>query len=166
MSSHESLSSPPGFHLPQLNGLADGIVAAEAEPTVIELTYHDTPDLRLARAGVTLLYRGDDGWVVMLGRETTAGPQLRRDEHRFEGEAGQPPPAAVDLVRALVRTARVAPVARLRTRRRRVDLHDQFDKSLGEVLDDEVTVLASGRVAARFRQLDVEVDDAAPEGLA
>jgi hypothetical protein len=29
------------------------------------------------------------------------------------------------------------------------------------VLDDEVTVLASGRVAAR-RELEVEVDDAAP----
>ncbi|HEX3667667.1 MAG TPA: CHAD domain-containing protein [Acidimicrobiia bacterium] len=166
MSSHESLSSPPGFHLPQLNGLADGIAAVEGEPTVIELTYHDTQDLRLARAGVTLLYRGDDGWVVTLGRETAAGPQLRHDEHRFEGAAGQPPAAAVDLVRALVRTARVAPVARLRTRRRRVELHDASDKSLGEVLDDEVTVLASGRVAARFRELEVEVDDAAPEGLA
>ena len=166
MSSHESLSSPPGFHLPQLNGLADGIAADESEPTVIELTYQDTPDLRLARAGVTLLYRGDDGWVVTLGRETTAGPQLRRDEHRFEGEAGQPPPAAIDLVRALVRTARVGPVARLRTRRRRVELRDASDKSLGEVFDDEVTVLASGRVAARFRELEVEVDDAAPAGLA
>ena len=166
MSSHESLSSPPGFHLPQLSGIADGIVSVEAEPTVIELTYHDTPDLRLARAGVTLLYRGDDGWVVTLGRETVAGPQLRRDEHRFEGEAGQPPAAAVDLVRALVRTARVAPVARLRTRRRRVELRDSSDKTLGEVLDDEVTVLASGRVAARFRELEVEVDDAAPGGLA
>src|SRR5205814_345627 len=162
VTSHDSLSSPPGFHLPQLNGLADGIAADEAEPTVIELTYHDTPDLRLARAGVTLLFRGDDGWVVKLGRETTTGPQLRHDEHRFEGAAGQPPAAAVDLVRALVRTARVAPVARLRTRRRRVELHDASDKSLGEVLDDEVTVLASGRVAARFRELEVEVDDAAP----
>ncbi len=166
MSTHESLSSPPGFHLPQLNGLANGITAVDAEPTVIELTYHDTPDLRLARAGVTLLYRGDDGWVVTLGRETTAGPQLRHDEHRFEGEAAPPPAAAVDLVRALVRTARVGPVARLRTRRRRVELHDASEKSLGEVLDDEVTVLASGRVAARFRELDVEVDDTAPEGLA
>ena len=48
MSSHESLSSPPGFHLPQLNGLADGIAADEAEPTVIELTYHDTRDLRIS----------------------------------------------------------------------------------------------------------------------
>jgi CHAD domain-containing protein len=166
VSSRQSLSSPPGFTLPDLRGLADGITADDAEPTVIELTYHDTPDLRLARAGVTLLYRGDEGWVVTLGRETTSGPELPHDEHRFEGVAGQPPPDAVDLVRALVRTARVTPVARLRTRRRRVELHDSSDKALGEVLDDEVTVLASGRVAARFRELEVELDDAAPDGLA
>jgi CHAD domain-containing protein len=166
VSSRESLSSPPGFHLPPLSGVADGIASEEAEPTVVELTYYDTPELRLARAGVTLLYRGDEGWVVTLGRDTVAGPELRPDEHRFEGEAGQPPPAAVDLVRALVRTARVAPVARLRTRRRRVELRDSSEKTLGEVLDDEVTVLASGRVAARFRELEVEVDDAAPAGLA
>jgi CHAD domain-containing protein len=166
VTAHESLSSPPGFHLPPLSDVADGVVSDETDPTVIELTYYDTPDLRLARAGVTMLYRGDDGWVVTLGRETSSGPQLRRDEHRFEGEAGQPPAAAVDLVRALVRTARVAPVARLRTRRRRVELRDSSEKALAEVLDDEVTVLASGRVAARFRELEVEVDDAAPAGLA
>jgi CHAD domain-containing protein len=166
VSSRQFLSSPPGFHLPQLDGLVDGIDADEAEPAVIELTYHDTPDLRLARAGVTLLYRGDDGWVVTLGRETAAGPELPHDEHRFEGQAGHPPAAAVDLVRALVRTARVAPVARLRTRRRRVELHDSSGKMLGQVLDDEVTVRAGGRVAARFRELEFEVDDAAPVGLA
>ena len=165
MSSRQFLSSPPGFQLPALTGLVDGIDADQAEPAVIELTYHDTPDLRLARAGVTLLYRGDDGWVVTLGRETAGGPELPHDEHRFEGGAGHPPAAAVDLVRALVRTARVTPVARLRTRRRRVELHAS-GKTLAEVLDDEVTVLAGGRVAARFRELELDVDDAAPEGLA
>jgi CHAD domain-containing protein len=167
VSTRRSLSSPPGFHLPALSGAAEGVVAAPAElPTVIESTYHDTPDLRLARAGATLLYRDDDGWVVKLGRETAGGPPLPHDEHRFDGGAGEPPAEAVDLVRALVRTARVAPVARLRTRRRRVELHDPSGKTLAEVLDDEVTVLDSGRVAARFRELEVEVDDAAPEELA
>jgi CHAD domain-containing protein len=166
VSSRQSLSSPPGFKLPDLSGLVDGITAADGEPTAIELIYYDTPDLRLARAGATLLYRGDEGWIVTLGRETAVGPELPRDDHRFEGPAGQPPPDAVDLVRALVRTARVTTVARLRTRRRRVELRDSSDKPLGEVHDDEVTVLASGRVAARFRELDVELDDAAPEGLA
>lgn len=165
MSSRQSLSSPPGFHLPSLDGLADGIDAVEGEPGVIELTYHDTPDLRLARAGATILYRGDDGWVVTLGRATSDDPEHPPREHRFEGEAGQPPAAALDLVRAIVRTSKVSPVARLRTRRRPVELHDTSGKTLGEVVDDEVTVLAGGRVAARFREVELEVDDAAPEGL-
>src|SRR5262249_61723136 len=59
----------------------------------------------------------------------------------------------------------VGPVARLRTRRRPVDLRDASGKTLGEVLDDEVTVLAGGRVAARFREVELVVDDVAPEGL-
>ncbi|HKA92692.1 MAG TPA: CHAD domain-containing protein, partial [Acidimicrobiia bacterium] len=165
MSSRESLSSPPGFHLPPLTGLADGIEAVEGEPRVIEVTYHDTPDLRLARAGAALLYRGDAGWVVTLGhgRKRDSGGAER--EHRFDGEPGQPPAAALDLVRALVRTGKVGPVARLRTRRRSVELRDSSGKTLGDVLDDEVTVLAGGRVAARFREVELEADDAAPAGL-
>ncbi len=165
MSSRQSLSSPPGFQLPPLSGLADGIEAVDGEARVIEVTYHDTPDLRLARAGAALLYRGDGGWVVTLGRGKRGHSDLADEEHRFEGEPGQPPAAALDLVRALVRTSKVGPVARLRTRRRSVELHDPSGKMLGEVLDDEVTVLAGGRVAARFREVELEVDDAAPEAL-
>ncbi|HMF82631.1 MAG TPA: CYTH and CHAD domain-containing protein [Acidimicrobiia bacterium] len=165
MSSRQSLSSPPGFQLPSLGGLADGIDAVGGEQDVIELTYHDTPDLRLARAGATLLYRADDGWLVTLGRGSAADPERPRHEYRFEGHASEPPAAALDLVRALVRTSKVGPVARLRTRRRPVDLRDASGKTLGEVLDDEVTVLAGGRVAARFREVELVVDDVAPEGL-
>lgn len=167
MSSRRSLSSPPGFQLPPLGGLVDGVEAVEGEAGVVELTYHDTPDLRLARAGATLLYRGNDGWVVTLGRGTSGDADSDRPprEHRFEGEASPPPAAALDLVRALVRTAKVGPVARLRTRHRPVELHDASGKTLGEVLDDEVTVLAGGRVAARFREVELEVEDAAPEEL-
>ena len=166
MSSRHHLSSPPGFHLPQLSGAADGIVAEAVEPDTFESTYHDTPDLRLCRAGATLLCRSDEGWIVKLGRETPAGPPLPQDEHRFEGDAREVPEAALDLVLALVRTAKVGPVAKLRTRRRRVELQDESGKPLGDVLDDEVTVRDRGRVAARFRELEVELDDAAPKGLA
>lgn len=165
MSTRQTLSSPPGFRLPPLDGLVDGIEPVHGEPSVIELTYYDAPDLRLARAGATLLYRGDDGWMVTLGRATTDDPGHARREHRFDGEPGDPPAAALDLVRALVRTSKVGPVARLRTRRRPVELHDPSGKTLGEALDDEVTVLAGGRVAARFREVELEVDDAAPEEL-
>src|SRR5262249_17434007 len=149
VSSRQSLSSPPGFQLPSLGGLADGIDAVGGEQDVIELTYHDTPHLRLARAGATLLYSADDGWLVTLGRGSAADPERPRHEYRFEGHASEPPAAALDLVRALVRTSKVGPVARLRTRRRPVDLRDASGKTLGEGLDDEVALPAGGRGAAR-----------------
>jgi CHAD domain-containing protein len=171
VSSRRALSSPPGFRLPDLRDVADGVGAEVVEPATLESTYHDTSDLRLARAGAILRHSGDEGWVVSFEtRDTpndTPGAALTTSgDHHFDGEPGEPPEAALDLVRALVRTAPVAPVARLRTRRRRIELHDQEGKRLGDVIDDEVSVLGRGRVAARFRELDVAVDDDAPDDLA
>jgi CHAD domain-containing protein len=167
VSSRQRLSSPPGFQLPELRDVVDGVGVETVEPTTLESWYHDTSDLRLARAGAILRYRTDDGWLVRFAdRDTPSPAQPSRGEHRFDGEHGRPPEAALDAVRALVRTARVVPVARLRTLRRRVELHDEMGKPLGAVVDDQVTVLDRGRVAARFRELEVEVDDAAPDGLA
>ena len=42
---------------------------------------------------------------------------------------------------------------------------DLEDRLLGEVADDEVSVLAGRRIAARFRELEVEITDDTPEGL-
>jgi CHAD domain-containing protein len=170
VSSPQRFSSPPGFRLPDLRDAAPGVGAEVFEPTTLESTYHDTPDLRLARAGTTLRHRSDDGWLVRFeprdDQRGAPGTALGgRGEHRFDGDATGPPDAALDLVQALVRTARVAPVARLRTRRRRIELHDESGKPLGEVTDDEVSVLKRGRVAARFRELEVDVDDHAPDVL-
>ena len=81
-------------------------------------TYYDTPDLRLTRAGASLRYRDDDGWTVKLPDETGAGP-LVRGEHVFGGGPATPPPGALELVAARVRTARLAPVVRLHTTRHR-----------------------------------------------
>jgi CHAD domain-containing protein len=167
VSSRHPLSSPPGFRFPELRDVVDGVGVETVEPTTLESWYHDTSDLRLARAGAILRYRSDEGWLVRFAdRDTSTPAPPEHGEHRFDGEQGRPPEPALDLVRALVRTGRVVPVARLRTRRRRVELHDEMGKPLGEVVDDEVTVLSGGRVAARFRELEVEVDDAAPDGLA
>jgi CHAD domain-containing protein len=171
VSSRQALSSPPGFRLPELRDVLGGVGAEAHEPTTLESTYYDTSDLRLARAGAILRHRTDDGWVVRFEtRETPSdvpgGAPTAQGDHHFDGEPGSPPDAALDLVGALVRTARVVSVARLRTRRRRVELHDDAGNRLGDIVDDEVSVLGGGRVAARFRELDVAVDDAAPEGLA
>ena len=79
-------------------------------------TYYDTADLRLARAGASLRYRNDDGWTVKLpGRRRRRRALVRSRAARRRRPRGDPPDAALDLVRALVRTAPLAPVARLDT---------------------------------------------------
>jgi CHAD domain-containing protein len=89
-----------------------------------------------------------------------------RGEHSFAGGPESPPVAAVDLVRAWVRTAPVQAVARLKTRRRRIELTDLGGKKVAEVVDDEVSVLDDGRISSRFRELEVELGEGAPVGLA
>jgi CHAD domain-containing protein len=160
------LSAWAGFVLPDLSGLAEAVYAEPLGLRTLEAVYFDTPDLRLARWGVTLRYRTGDGegWTAKLpdGEE---GPALVRREVPFPGGPGAPPAEAVDLLRAYVRTSALAPVARLRTRRQGVALCDEEGHRLAEVVSDEVTVLDRRRVAARFREVEVEVDRRAPNGL-
>src|SRR2546430_14912694 len=115
------LAGSPGFRMPALNDLMDGVTAEHVDPRRLDTTYHDTPDLRLARWGCSLRYRDGQGWTVKLPPEVD-GPLLVRDEHEFAGDPKTPPAEALDLVRAYVRGAELAPVTRLRTLRRRVRL--------------------------------------------
>jgi CHAD domain-containing protein len=160
------LSAWPGFVLPDLGGLGEGLTWRPLEPRDLDAVYYDTPDLRLARWGVTLRYRSADGpgWTVKLP-EGEDGPALVRREMPFAGPPGAPPAAACDLIRAYVRSTRLGPVAHLRTLRRGVALLDEEGHRLAEVVDDEVTVLEGRRVAARFREVEVEVDGRAPDEL-
>src|SRR5947209_4889297 len=149
-----------------MNGLGDGVTVEALEIRTLDAVYYDTPDLRLARWAITMRFRSGDGtgWTVKLP-EGDDGPALVRREVAFAGPPGAPPTEACDLVRAYLRSARLAPVARLRTRRKGVAIRDAEGQRLAEVVDDEVTVLEGRRVAARFREVEVEVDDRAPEGL-
>jgi CHAD domain-containing protein len=152
----------PSFRLPPLTDVELGVRAETSEPVRLAATYFDTDDLRLSRAGASLRYRDPEGWTVKL--PVTKGALLERDELHCEGDPGEPPAIAVDLVRALVRTAPLAPVARLLTRRDRVVLRDPQGDALGEIADDEVSVLDGPRLVARFRELEVELGESAPSG--
>jgi CHAD domain-containing protein len=155
------LGAGPAFHLPDLSGVVDGVVVSTPEAVRMETVYYDTPDLRLARWGVSLRHRVGEGWTLKLAPTTPAGKPagglLERDELTFEGGSKKPPEAAVALVRAYVRKAELVPVARLSTLRRRVRLVDAAGARLAEVVDDEVSVRDGRRVAARFREIEVEV---------
>ena len=155
------LGAGPAFHLPDLAGVIEGVAVGPSETVRMETVYYDTPDLRLARWGVSLRHRAGEGWTLKPAEPPSKpGNQsavLERDELTFQGGAKRPPEAALEVVRAYVRKAELVPVARLSTVRRRVRLVDASGTRVAEVVDDEVSVRDGRRVAARFREIEVEV---------
>ena len=155
-----------GFELPALDGVADDVSAVARAPRTLMAVYYDTPDLRLARWGVTVRHRTGDGngWTVKLP-EGEEGPALVRRELNFDGPPGRMPAGATSLIRAYARDTPLVPVARIRTVRTGVDLVDSEAAVVAEVVDDEVSVLHGGRVATRFREVEVELGTRPPAGL-
>ncbi len=154
------LSAPPTFRLPSFESL--GLAAGREVEKRLVTTYFDTPDLRLARWGVTLRYRAGESWTVKVPEGAEAGIVVR-DEIGFEGPAGRPPAAARALLRGLLRRDDPVPVARLRTVRRVRELTDETGGKVAEIDDDEVSVIDGRRLAARFRQVEVELAPTAPD---
>lgn len=154
----------PSFRMPDFEGLVAGLRVDAVEELRLQATYFDTGDLRLARAGASLRHRNDEGWTVKWKLDDD-GMMLSRAELHFEGEPGSPPAVALDLVHALARQEPLVPVARLNTVRHRAILRDVRGQQLAEVTDDEVSVLDGARLAARFRELEVEFTDAVVDEL-
>jgi len=155
-----------GFELPALDDAAEELTCVARAPRTLVAVYYDTADLRLARWGVTVRHRtGDgDGWTVKLP-EGEDGPALVRRELTFEGAASRMPQGAASLILAYTRNTPLIPVARIRTVRTGVDLRDREGAVVAEVVDDEVSVLHGGRVATRFREVEVELGQRPPAGL-
>jgi CHAD domain-containing protein len=158
------LSAPPEFRMPELAELGDGVRAEAMEPQRLQTTYFDTEDLRLARSGMSLRFRDGQGWTLKLSPNGD-GPLLVRGEYTFAGDRAHPAKEAVDLARAHIRKARLTPVMRLRTVRRGIQLLDERGALIAEVSDDDVAIVPGRRIVGRFRELEVEISDAMPDGL-
>ena len=159
----------PGFRLPDLDGVAEGLRVQAVPDRRLDATYYDTPDVRLARSGITLRFRTGDasGWTLKFpepGGNAIPGGLARR-ELNVTGTDHAVPSELSNLVTAWARTSPLVPVAKLRTLRRGVALVDADGVVAAEVVDDEVTVLDGRRVALRFREVEAEVADGAPDGL-
>lgn len=145
----------PGFALPDLSGClgAGGRMLAQ-EPATLRAAYYDTPDLRLARAGVSLRHRSGstEPWTVKLPTSTVG---IRQEISR-PGPAGTVPAELVALLTAYHRGAPLEPAATLRTLRQVHQLRDADDRLLAEVCDDAVTVLDGRRTRSTFREIEVE----------
>src|SRR5881396_658751 len=57
------LLASPGFRLPALDGVVEGVRIASDECVELCAVYFDTPDLRLTRSGASLRYRSEH-WTV------------------------------------------------------------------------------------------------------
>jgi CHAD domain-containing protein len=162
------LGAWPGFQLPDLDHIAPWVRAAEASDRQLGATYYDAADLRMVRAGVTLRHRSGEGgaeglWTVKVPVPGKGGED--RTEVKVEGSPEAMPESVRAVVRGVLRTAELVPVARLVTLRHLVELRDGGGRLLGEVSDDEVSVLEGERIAARFREVEVEVTPGAPDTL-
>lgn len=160
-----------GFRVPDLDGIAPGVTARPQPEQHLLAVYIDTPDLRLARSGLTLRHRADRSasaspgeWTLKLP-ERPSGPGLARREINWPGRWGPIPAEITGLLRAYRRTATLGPIARLVTQRRRTVLCGRMGEALLEIDDDVVSVMDGRRLAARFREVEVEVVGAAPESL-
>ena len=124
------LEPPPDFELPPLDG-------TPLDHRVFTSTYHDTPSRSLARAGITLRRRVENGvstWQLKLPREEG------RAEIAAEGGPAGPPPDLRSLLVAHLRDGDLEPVATLRTSRSGVRVVDT-DRAVADVTIDKVDVV-------------------------
>lgn len=148
----------PGFRLPGFDGLLEGVQAIASDPEQTQTVYWDTPSLRLARWGCSLRYRDGQGWTLKLPL-LDEGAALAREEIERPGQADQVPDELSWLVTAYVRDEALRPTVTLRTVRTRVALADAGRRPIGEVVDDEVSVLADDATAEGFREVEIETRD-------
>lgn len=154
-----------GFELPRLDDLAANLVGVPERELHLDATYYDTDDLQLARAGITLRHRNDEGWTVKLPAGPPKGTALQRDEVHFPGGPDGLPEGARHLVRALVRGEALVPVATLHTERRRTALVTLEGTPCAEVTDDTVTARPARGAEVHFREIEIELHDAATDTL-
>jgi CHAD domain-containing protein len=113
---------------------------------------------------VTLRHRsgesaGEDGWHLKLPVREGRVPDASigaRDELHADGDPDVIPPALRELVTPWARTAVLGPVATLATERSTWLLRDNDGAAAVVLTDDLVSVLSSGHVAGRFREIEVE----------
>ncbi|MFE0387607.1 CHAD domain-containing protein [Streptomyces bungoensis] len=146
--------------LPDLTGV--GGVASVLDKGLVELdaTYYDTPDERLAAAGLTLRRRtggADAGWHLKL----PVAPGVR-DEIRAPLSDTVPDEIAA-LVRSRVRGSALVPVVRLRSARDLRHLVGTDGTLLAEASVDTVSAERLNRAGgtAQWTEIEVELEDGA-----
>lgn len=150
-----------GQPLPDLVGIGGVVSMAVHAEMELTATYFDNETHSLGAAGATLRRRTggeDDGWHLKLSIADSERLEVRRDL----GRSQTPPAALTALVRALVRSASLVPVATLVNRRTVHHLLDADGRVLAEVADDRVSGQRHDDVdsdvgTVTWRELEVEL---------
>jgi CHAD domain-containing protein len=132
------------FTLPEIEG-------RPLEKRLFTATYYDTPGARLARAGITLRRRMENGnnvWELELPREPEP---LRLDA---PGGPSGPPPLLARLLTGVVRGAPLEEVRTIRTRRAGVRVASGGLETV-EALVDSISVLDGRRVEEQFTEISL-----------
>ncbi|MFK0105687.1 CHAD domain-containing protein [Streptomyces sp. NPDC091217] len=142
--------------LPDLTGVAGVANVLDKGTAELDATYHDTSDLRLASARVTLRHRtggSDAGWHLKL----PVAPGIRDEIHAPLSDTL--PDELAALARSRVREGRLIPVIRLRTTREIQHLVDADGKLLAELSVDRVRAerLFGGTGTAQWTEIEVEL---------
>ena len=157
-----------GFQMPALQDALPGVVTEVQPVRELDAIYYDTPDLELARWGITLRHRtGESGrpWTLKLP-EHEASVLMARDELCFDGDIDAVPDEATDLVRAFTRGRALTGLARLHTSRAPVQIRDTDGRALVEIVDDSVAVLEGALDPGQFREVEVEATVDTPRSRA
>jgi CHAD domain-containing protein len=112
--------------------------------SVFTSTYHDTPDGRFIRTGISLRRRVENGLSIWEVELPEAPGEVALSE---PGGPAEPPPLVADLLRGLLRGRELVEVATMQTRRSGGDV--------GEAVHDEVAIMEDRHVIDSF-----EVDGA------
>ncbi|MFC3450555.1 CHAD domain-containing protein [Amycolatopsis speibonae] len=138
-----------------------GPVTNQAEPRVdvLDATYFDTADFRLAQAGITLRRRlggSDEGWHLKLPVSADKREELRLP---LSGKPDKVPGVLAKLVRAHTLGAKLVQAAHLRTERTSYALLDAKGREVATLTDDVVTGEAGGEKAHldRWREIEIEL---------
>jgi inorganic triphosphatase YgiF len=164
------MEAGPGFRIPDLSGPDGQLTMTEPEVRQLTASYFDTPDLRLATAGITLRRRTggtDAGWHLKL--PVSAG--TRREVQAPLGDSATIPPDLASLVSGWVGGEALHVVATLQTSRTVRYLRGPDGTTLAEVADDLVTGRVPGPGSApgepvTWREIEVELVEGGPEILA
>lgn len=165
---------PADFEMPDL--VVDGVTeVSDPEEVALEATYFDTPDHRLAAAGVTLRRRtgGDDaGWHLKV--PSAAEPSARHELRVGLGRGVRTVPKRLRAtVSGITGGQALSPVAVLRTRRTVRRLVDAKGLVLAEVADDSVDAelvppdggLDDAPAPIAWREVEVELVAGEPDLL-